>query len=106
MSEGESVYSHGVPAGMPALFIDLVFCVREAATTPKFGAHEMAGRIANLSVATWIPSATEREPRGRCITPEAALPAFVAVLSANANQSFRTTDNIVRVGLNYKWGSY
>jgi outer membrane immunogenic protein len=29
-----------------------------------------------------------------------------AVLSANANQTFRTTDNIVRVGLNYKWGSY
>ena len=29
-----------------------------------------------------------------------------AVLSANANQTFRTTDNIIRVGLNYKWGSY
>src|SRR5262245_2996345 len=28
------------------------------------------------------------------------------VLSTNANQTFRTTDNIVRVGLNYKWGSY
>jgi outer membrane immunogenic protein len=26
------------------------------------------------------------------------------VLAANANQTFRTTDNIVRVGLNYKWG--
>ena len=34
------------------------------------------------------------------------IPGVGAVLSANANQSFRTTDNIVRVGLNYKWGSY
>src|SRR5262249_55604426 len=34
------------------------------------------------------------------------IPGVGTVLSANANQSFRTTDNIVRVGLNYKWGSY
>jgi outer membrane immunogenic protein len=26
------------------------------------------------------------------------------VLAASANQTFRTTDNILRVGLNYKWG--
>jgi outer membrane immunogenic protein len=26
------------------------------------------------------------------------------VIAANASQTFRTTDNIVRVGLNYKWG--
>src|SRR5262249_12788916 len=34
------------------------------------------------------------------------IPGVGTVLSANANQTFRTTDNIVRVGLNYKWGSY
>ena len=27
-----------------------------------------------------------------------------AVIATNANQTFRTTDNIFRVGLNYKWG--
>lgn len=27
-----------------------------------------------------------------------------AILATNASQTFRTTDNIVRVGLNYKWG--
>jgi outer membrane immunogenic protein len=32
------------------------------------------------------------------------IPGVGAVLSTNANQTFRTTDNIVRVGLNYKWG--
>jgi len=34
------------------------------------------------------------------------IPGVGTILSANANQSFRTTDNIIRVGLNYKWGSY
>src|SRR5262249_5221614 len=31
------------------------------------------------------------------------IPGVGTVLSANANQTFRTTDNIIRVGLNYKW---
>jgi outer membrane immunogenic protein len=28
------------------------------------------------------------------------------VIAANTSRTFRTTDNIVRVGLNYKWGAY
>jgi len=42
-------------------------------------------------------------------TEQTAAAAVVAggvgtIVTANANQTFRTTDNIVRVGLNYKWG--
>jgi outer membrane immunogenic protein len=39
-------------------------------------------------------------------TTAANIAGVGTVLTANANQTFRTTDNIVRVGLNYKWGSY
>jgi outer membrane immunogenic protein len=38
------------------------------------------------------------------LTSATAVTVGGATVIANANQTFRTTDNIVRVGLNYKWG--
>ena len=39
-------------------------------------------------------------------TEQTANAALLAVPVIAANQTFRTTDNILRVGLNYKWGGY
>jgi outer membrane immunogenic protein len=39
------------------------------------------------------------------LTSTTAVNVAGAVIAANANQTFRTTDNIVRVGLNYRWGA-
>jgi outer membrane immunogenic protein len=38
------------------------------------------------------------------LTSATAVTVGGATVAANASQTFRTTDNIVRVGLNYKWG--
>jgi outer membrane immunogenic protein len=38
------------------------------------------------------------------LTTAAAATAAGATVAINANHTFRDTDNIVRVGLNYKWG--
>ena len=38
------------------------------------------------------------------LTSAAAVTAPVGTLATNTTQTLRTTDNIVRVGLNYKWG--
>jgi outer membrane immunogenic protein len=38
------------------------------------------------------------------LTAATAVTVGGATVAANTSQTFRTTDNIVRVGLNYKWG--